>query len=98
MGDRVLETHKELIGEVDKVLLVEDEVINMGLLVLFLIYIYKELFCSNYLCLRVVPYPSTRAREVGQDAAAEPTKHSAPKVGIIIKSLRTVVDVVFGPS
>ena len=94
----MLEAHKVLAGQVDEVLFFDEVVIYMGLLVLFLIYIYKELFGSNYLGLRVVPFPSSRAREVGQDSAAEPSKHTSAKVGIIVQSLCTIVNVVLGPN
>ena len=93
----VLEAHEVLTRNVDKILFVNLEIINMGLLVLFLVNIYKEFFGSNYLGLRVVPDPSSRAREVGQDSTVEPSKHTSAKVSVIFQSLCTVVNVVLGP-
>ena len=41
--DRVLEAHKVLAGQVHEVLFVDEEVIYMGLLVLFLVSVYRKL-------------------------------------------------------
>ena len=95
--NRVLEANEVLTRDVDKVLFVSKEVIYMGLLVLFLVNVYKEFFGSNYLGLRVVPDPSSRAREVGQDSTVEPSKHTSSKVSVIFQSPCTVVNVVLGP-